>query len=630
MSDRMVQIQKRAYRPDIDGLRAVAVLAVMLYHSGNTPFTGGYIGVDVFFVISGFLISGLIVNDIQSNKFSLLTFYERRIRRIFPAYFTVAIAVGLAGSWLYDAKTFTELWYSIAAATVSMANILFYSQAGYFDGPSLLKPMLHTWSLSVEEQFYLFLPLIFFLIFKYSRRWLIPILIFLLLGSLGWSIYTVETSRDAAFYMAYLRAWELLVGGLIVLRPVRLKPWIQNLLAGIGLLVLGVCMLVYSDATLFPGLTAVAPVLGTALIINSGIHENTLVGKFLSLPPMVFIGKISYSLYLWHWPVLIMIRYYLISDMTRKYYLAWWVLTFVLSALSWKFIETPFRDKNFLPRPRIFNISAAIAVLILVSAFVIVQSEGLPIRIDLKTSLPPDVWNSQFMQWQECQNSNNVSDEDCRIGIKAEKQTFLVWGNSHAHAFAPGFNQAAINTKKSGIILWKGGCPPLLGLGEKVDTGCNEFNNDVMAIIKDNPDIQTVILAASWSPGVLSEANMKQTIEELRSSGKKIFIVLPFPDVNFNVSAAYFIASRTGRDANAIIAPTLKEFMNPKNKKIFELLRAGAANYEDVYVIDITDVFCDNERCKVIENNKPLYVDKGHLSSTGALLLTPKFEEIFR
>lgn len=605
------------------------MLAVMLYHAGVYPFTGGYLGVDVFFVISGFLITGLIVNDIQSNKFSLVTFYERRIRRIFPAYFTVAIAVGLAGSWLYDAKTFMALWNSLVASTLSVANLLFYSQAGYFDGPSLLKPMLHTWSLSVEEQFYLFLPLILFLIFKYARRWLFPILIFILLGSLGWSIYTVQVNRDAAFYMAYLRAWELLVGGLIVLHPVRLKQWIQDLLAAIGFLILGASMVVYSDATLFPGLTAIAPVLGTALIINSGIHGNTLVGKFLSISPMTFIGKISYSLYLWHWPLLVMAKYYLIVDLPLKYYLAWWVLTFALSVLSWRFVETPFRSKNFLPRPRIFVFAAAIASFILLSAFIVVQSNGLPIRIDMAKTLPPEVWNSQFSQWDNCQNPSDISKADCGLGIDTEKQTFLVWGNSHAHAFAPGFNQAALNAKQFGYILWRGGCPPLVGLEDSVDADCNKFNENVLAYIKSNPDIKTVILAASWNPGELSDHNIKETIEALLAQGKSIFIIAPFPEINYNVSAAYFIAGRTGRDANAIIAPTFKGFMNQKNKKIFEILRTVEANYKDVHLIDLTDVFCDNKTCKVIENNQPLYIDKGHLSTTGALLLTPKLEEIF-
>ena len=626
----MTETQKRTYRPDIDGLRAVAVLAVMLYHSGSTPFTGGYIGVDVFFVISGFLITGLIVHDIQAGRFSLATFYERRIRRIFPAFFTVAIAVGLAGAWLYDAKTFSDLWTSIAAATASLANLLFYSQAGYFDGPSLLKPMLHTWSLSVEEQFYLFLPLTLFFIFKYARRWLTPILIVLLLGSLGWSLYVVQVDRDAAFYMAWLRAWELLVGALVTLRPVRLRAWLQNLLAAAGLLAIVTTSLLYSDATLFPGLSAIAPVLGTALVINAGMDGATLIGRFLSLPPLVWIGKISYSLYLWHWPLLVMARYLMITPLPGRYILVWWAATFALSFLSWKFVETPFREKTFLPRPRIFYASAAIGLSILAGAWLVVGTQGLPARIDLQTSLPPEVWNAQFSQWNDCQTPQSIGQPGCRLGASSGTPSFLVWGNSHAHAFAPGFDRAAAQAGQTGMIVWQGGCPPLLGLGKSVDPSCDLFNESVMASIIAHPEFKTVILAASWLPGELTDENIRQTVEALTADGRQVFVISPFPEVGYNVSAAYFIAGRTGRDANALIAPATKDFLNAKNKRVFEILNALAAKNPSVHVIDIWDLFCDAKHCKVIENNLPLYVDEGHLSTAGALLLAPRLAQIFR
>ena len=626
----ITETPSRTYRPDIDGLRAVAVLAVMLYHSGNTPFSGGYVGVDVFFVISGFLITGLVVHDIQSGRFSLAVFYERRIRRIFPAFFTVAIAAGLAGAWLYDAKTFSDLWVSIAAATASVANLLFYSQAGYFDGPSLLKPLLHTWSLSVEEQFYLVLPLTLFFIYKYARRWLTPILSLLLLGSLGWSIYTVQVERDAAFYMAWLRAWELLAGALVSLRPVRLKPWLQNLLAAAGLLAILAASLLYTDATLFPGLSALAPVLGTVLIINCGMDGGSLVGKFLSLPPLVWIGKLSYSLYLWHWPLLVMARYVMITPLSGRAYLAWWALTFALSFLSWKFVETPFRAKSFLPRPRIFYFSAATGALILAGAGLVLATQGLPVRIDLNTSLPPEVWNTQFGQWNDCQSAQAIGQPGCGLGTSGASPSFLVWGNSHAHAFAPGFDQAAARTGQSGYITWQGGCPPLLGLGKGVAASCNLFNEGVMTAIRAHPEFKTVILAASWLPGELTDESLNQTVGALAAEGRQVYIISPFPEVAYNVSAVYFIAGRTGRDANALIAPLTKDFMNAKNKRVFEILDSLAAKNSSVHVIDIWDIFCGEKRCDVIVNNRPLYVDGGHLSTTGALLLAPRLGQIFR
>lgn len=210
------------YRPDIDGLRAIAVLAVVFFHAGWKVFEGGYVGVDVFFVISGFLITQLIMKDLEKGVFSIARFYERRIRRIFPAFFALAFFVVLAGARLYSQEDFLALTESVFAATLSWANLLFWSQAGYWDGPSLLKPMLHTWSLSVEEQFYVVYPLTLYVIARFWKNRITAILWGLLALSFGFNVYVLQYDPNSAFYLPYLRAWELLLGGLIAIRPVAL------------------------------------------------------------------------------------------------------------------------------------------------------------------------------------------------------------------------------------------------------------------------------------------------------------------------------------------------------------------------------------------------------------------------
>jgi peptidoglycan/LPS O-acetylase OafA/YrhL len=658
-------VDKRSYRPDIDGLRAIAVLAVLFYHAELKPFSGGYIGVDIFFVISGFLITGLIVKDIRSNQFSLVTFYERRIRRIFPAYFTVAVVVGLVGAWLYDANTFKALAESLIASTLSLANILFYSQAGYFDGPSHLKPLLHTWSLSVEEQFYLFLPLILFLIFKYARRWLTPILIALLLVSLTGSVFVMQTNSDAAFYLAHLRAWELLIGGLIALRPMRLKSWLQEFLAMLGLVVILVCMVLYSENTRFPGLAALAPVLGTALIINAGVSGKPLVGKILSSPIMVFIGKISYSLYLWHWPLLLFGKYIAITGMTLSAYLVWGVLTFALSILSWRFVETPFRSKQLLPQSRMFLVTGGIAAFILAAAVLVILFEGFPARFDKDSWKSAAAWNADDEKWIRCleyifgHEDGPIDSDVCKIGVPSAEPTVLLWGDSHGMALASGLDQSARHSGSTIQMMIRNACPPLVGIGRQDRMPeCYDHNNEVFNYIKTHPQIKTVILASRWSLNALGtrykneegvdvvlmdmttaetgqpntaifETGLVRTIEELTKLDRQVVLISPIPEVGYDVPSSFFVANRTGREVNAIIAPTREEFLI-RNRFILDLLNRLKKDYENIQLVDVTDVFCDQLRCNVTHGNEPLYKDDHHLSTAGSLMLAPALDAIFK
>ena len=294
------------YRADIDGLRALAVLPVLFFHFHIKLFSGGFVGVDIFFVISGYLITQIIFADLKRDRFSIVTFYERRIRRIFPALLTVLAVTTLVAFTVLLPAEVEDYGKSLMAATISFSNVYFWSESGYFDAPASLKPLLHTWSLGVEEQFYLLFPLLMAWLYRNHRRYLPHVLIVAALASFGAAVYVMQTNPSSAFYLPHLRAWELMIGAMLAIGmfPPLLKSWQRELAASVGFALIVFAVLTYTAATPFPGLNAVAPCVGAALILAAGQHGTTVVGRVLSLKPIVWVGLISYSLYLWHWPVM--------------------------------------------------------------------------------------------------------------------------------------------------------------------------------------------------------------------------------------------------------------------------------------------------------------------------------------
>ena len=373
------------YRADIDGLRGIAVLLVFAYHLGTARCRGGFVGVDVFFVISGYLIGSIILSEIANSKFSLASFYERRVRRIFPALFVVLCAsCWFAYRYLLpvESESFAK---SLLAATLSVSNIFFLHQSGYFDGPAAMKPLLHTWSLAVEEQFYIFLPLFLLAIRRFSPRiklWLVSSVASV---SFAVSVIGVFHNREAAFYLAHTRAWELLLGTLIAMDLVpRISALWRNIAAFSGLALIFSAGYFFTATTPFPGVAALLPCVGAALIIAAGRSGPSLAGQCLSFTPLVFVGMISYSLYLWHWPMIVFqgmggLLIQGVSPKTAK--LVVMGASFVLATLSWRFIEQPFRGRRFsVSRPAIFSLAATSGTILLALGSSILFTNGLPSR----------------------------------------------------------------------------------------------------------------------------------------------------------------------------------------------------------------------------------------------------------
>jgi peptidoglycan/LPS O-acetylase OafA/YrhL len=652
------------YRPDIDGLRAVAVLSVLFFHLGSGVFSGGYVGVDIFFVISGYLITTIIIREIGAGEFSVAGFYERRFRRILPALLTVTVVTLALGVVLLDPESLENLGKSAAATALFSSNILFYSQTGYFDTAAELKPLLHTWSLAVEEQYYIFFPLLLLLIARVdTRHYLRWILILGLLSFVG-SVLVTWSNSSAAFYLIPTRAWELFMGSLLALHllPTPDRQMLREAVATIGLVLIAYAIFFFNSETVFPGSAAFVPTLGSAMLIYAGTGGHSVVSRLLSRRSVVFIGLISYSLYLWHWPVIAFSRIYFITEIPGPVYPVMLITMLLLAILSWRFIETPFRKRAWLAerQPMLWG-SVAGSLAIVAAGLVLILSGGLPKRYTdaYAGNLREDpAWE----RWDECEDiakHAGGSDSLCKMGISGGDPRFALWGDSQAQSLAPGLDLQAREHGITGIIATKAACPPLLGI-ERPDrkSSCHEFNQRVLDIIANTPTIDTVILSSRWalaatgtrykgesgekvrladavSPenNTLSNAELfalglERSVGALQDLGKKVVIVSAIPEIGFDVPSAHFVTRITNRDLESLISPTIREYGDRNAQAIaqFEKLRDEAL----VEVVRPETYLCNRDYCRVTANGMPLYRDDDHLSVYGSEYVAPSFNEVLQ
>ncbi len=627
------------YRPDIDGLRALAVLAVLFYHAGFPAFSGGYVGVDVFFVISGYLITGIIWRELQAGQFSLARFYERRLRRIFPALYFVLTFVLLGALWLYPPQRLLGVVKSALATVGFASNLLFWSESGYFDAPSALKPLLHTWSLAVEEQFYLVFPWLLWLGWRYARRRFRLLYWGVLVGSFAWGWWTLGRDPSAAFYFFHLRAWELMLGGALALGYVpALKGRASRELAawlGLGLVLFSI--FTFREDSLFPGWRALLPVLGTALMMHSHQPQApTWLERGLSLRPLVWVGKISYSLYLWHWPLLLYAKTWLLRAMRPAETLAVLGLAGLLAAFSWRWVENPFRRKDFLTRRQVFQLGGAVMLVFAVWGGLLWQRTTAALAAD------PEPY---AMYHCDEENPNRLAGQGlgvCALGAVENQAVFALWGDSHAAALAPAASAAAEALGQGGVVLSESGCAPLVGI-ERPSLACGDHAQRVLRYLAEHPQIQTVYLTARWqgyqnvtlSDGLgelpaysdnlqLIEAGLRRSITALQEMGRRVVLVQPVPDQRYPVPEAYYVARRTGRDVNALIAPSAAVYAR-QNAAIRDLLARMAADYH-LSLLDPAEILCASGRC-LAADPEPLYYDANHLNFEGAARLTPLFRD---
>lgn len=632
-----------SYRPDIDGLRAVAVLSVLFFHLDIDLFKGGFVGVDIFFVISGFLITSILLKDIHAGRFSLAEFYERRARRILPALVIVcAVSVGIFGVALFP-DDYAELGKSIAAAMLSISNIYFWSIIDYFAATSD-KPMLHTWSLGVEEQFYIFFPLLLFGVsFLKDQKKQLLILVSIILTSLIFSAVAVSKFPSFAFYMLPSRFWELGIGALLAFKPtVHLTQKRLEILHISGFSALLASIFLFDDDMPFPGLAALLPCLGVAAIILNG-NAPTKIQTFLSKKPVVFIGLISYSLYLWHWPLIGFSRLYFGDAFTILNKVIVIAVTVLFAVLTWKFIETPFRNRAFLTRRCVFGLSLFAMIALTACGGIIAHYKGFPSPFTTRALEIATVGDEKNQQqaFNVCLDPTEEQKSFCSYGsAKAKGPTVLIWGDSHATALAPVISDLMKEYGRKATPMSQQSCPGLIGDYKIKGSGfaaCREFNEKVFAYLKAHPEIKTVIFAARWAPfakklyfeNEQTETSFYNALSHtaliLRSMGIQPLFIAATPETGFTVPSCLARREAFG-SALSPCTPTSRKAYEERQKETRPAFEKLAETYPVVFP---ADMLCNDKTCPVMMDGDVLYFDDDHVSAAGARKLLPLLKERF-
>lgn len=635
------------YRPEIDGLRSFAVIPVVLFHAGFTIFSGGVVGVDVFFVISGYLIARIIISEMRADRFSYLGFYERRIRRIMPAL-SIVVLVSLFASLLVSLPNHVE---QSAASGISalfgFSNIYFWTQSGYFAPSSEFQVLLHTWSLGVEEQFYLLLPPVLFLLFRFGLSLRLAITICLPLLFL-FGLWLSFNKPSVAFFLLPARAWELLVG--VALAAEIFPKWQSrtgnSVLALVGLLAIVASVFVINRYMFFPGWVALLPCLGTAAVIYSASGEN-LTGRLLSFAPLRFIGLISYSLYLWHWPVLVILRMYF-ADVHLDIPTAIFgiVLSFVLAALTWRFVENPFRSRSTMRFRTVVVSLGAISLVSISISVASISASGFPERLDVDARTFAAASSDIDPLRVRCREVTDLSDASCWFGAADTSPSFVLVGDSHAGAIRPGIEAWANAQGRAGAIFWKAGCPMVYG-ATKVpgasSADCDAFKQRSIDAILKNSDINLVILAGRWEvayTGVAPEVGgsfrtfwiddletertndtsqrvfrraLEKTAKTFVDNSQDVVFIGAVPEVGFDVPTMLALAAHNGKVEPIKKAPA-NELISAELDNLFEDI---SEELERVEYLSIRQEFC-RPNCSVLEDGIPLYSDDDHLSLSGA------------
>jgi peptidoglycan/LPS O-acetylase OafA/YrhL len=646
-----------AYRRDIDGLRAIAVIAVVLFHFGVPGFTGGFVGVDVFFVISGYLITSIIWNQRQAGRFSFVDFWARRARRILPALFVMIAAVLAVGWFLMAPKDYEELGRSVRYQVMFVSNILFMRQDGYFDVASDLKPLLHTWSLAVEEQFYIVFPLLLTLLSSRLKHWRLALFGVLLL-SFGLSVWAVAHHPEKAFFLLPMRAWELLAGAMLAVAPRshwRLTTTGAQVVSlfGFGLILLAV--FAYDKSTPFPGAAALLPTLGVVTLIWANGHRQTLVGGLLASRVLVGLGLISYSWYLWHWPVFVFASYASVEEPGLVDTAGLILLTLLLGYLSWRFVETPFRERRLLAGRRQILIAAGCGVVVLgLAGQALRWTDGLPSRLSdqaLQYAKGKE-WRPELMR---CLADDKTPDDKlfCHYGKLAPSSTkALVWGDSHATALIPVFDDGAQKHGVSVILASSPGCIPVEGLEH--DQRCARFNRRVEGALKPQA-VGDVVLVARWSlylygdvkgdlghvlrdtHGRYDRATAEQrladglqaTVRQLREGGHRVWLVKEAPLQQFSPPYRLTRLAMLHRPTDDVGLAVAEHFK--RQAFISQLFAQIAAANTGVSVVDPAPLLCDDAGlCRVERDGHSLYTDDNHLSEIGARFVAPVLEPLFK
>ena len=652
------------YRPEIDGLRTVAILPVILFHAGIAGIDGGFIGVDIFFVISGFLITTILIQDLEAGSYSIWTFYERRARRILPALFTVVL-VSLPFAWLWMfPEQLRDFGQSVVATAMFISNILFWKESGYFSSGAELKPLLHTWSLAIEEQYYIVFPVLLALAWRFGRRALFGLVLAIAVVSLGLAQIMSQSNPDFGFYLLPTRAWELMCGGLGAIWMLWRRPRPSRALSILGALCVLSAFVLFDAATPHPSVWTLLPVGGTALILVFA-RDGTLVARVLALRPLVAIGLISYSAYLWHQPLFAFARLRSINDPTPALMLPLAALSLILAALTWKFVEEPFRrhkgcPPRFLPRRApLLGASAAAIVAAVGIGGALHAIDGAPWRTPEVAMRYLSAAHDRNPTRDACQQNVNSGRDlrlppagTCTTGQGEAGHRAVIIGDSHADAFAYPVREALAAQGWEVTQLTTVSCGPVPGT-RKRPHDCADIYDTVLGYLEqeqfdlviagmrlqrmyassfDNGEggrekaafsevtyePEVLRLTGSHSRSDLAAAALRQGMADLLATGARVLVVHAIPEAGWNVPqltakrafllgdlAPHVTTARSAYDARAAQGNAVLDAI--EDPSLFHVRPA--------------DLFCNDTRCTAARDGKVYYADDDHLSLAGGALI---------
>jgi len=601
-------------------------MPVILFHAGLYRFfSGGFVGVDIFFVISGFLITGVILNDIHSSRFSIAQFYERRVRRIFPALFLTLFVTAAVAVVLLPPDVLVRFGRALVASTLFSSNVLFWREDGYFNETMWRNPILHTWSLSVEEQFYILYPLLLSLMRGASRQRLRVAIMGLLVVSLAFAAWGVVQAPTMAFYLMPSRAWELMLGALAAVEGLpRLRPRLLREVAAVaGLALIGWSVVTYSESTLFPGLAALVPCAGAALLIQSGMDASSIVNRLLAWRPVVFVGLISYPLYLWHWPILVFTREMLGEQLRHRDVALCIIASFILATATWKVLEQPIRRRTTLTSRRTLFAAAAACLVVTLGAGVGLAASGgfiwryPPAARRLLASTADG--GGVYFRADKCFITPEEPHFDAAVCLRLdpEKPNVLLLGDSHAAHLWYGLHQTypGVNILQATAA----GCRPVIGGSVQGKDICHPLVYSVLRDFLPAHRVDAVILSGGWWNDDTDLGDLPKTVAYIRRYTDHVIVVGPIN--GYDRPLPELLAN----DVRTSISDTDEHRVRPIEKldlRAGEISRASGAEYLSLYRL-----LCPRPSCvKYAAPGEPMQFDAFHLTPAGSIYVARRWK----
>lgn len=627
-----------AYRPDLDGLRAVAVWSVIVYHMGRDRLPGGYLGVDIFFVLSGFLITTILWRDTLQHRFSIVKFYDRRIRRIMPALIAVLVFTSVVTVFVLLPSDLIGYGKSLLASLGFIANVYFWRDTNYFAQAAETKPLLHLWSLGIEEQFYIIFPWLVAGLAKFRKSAAVPCILALVLVSLAADvILRLKGGASPAFFLLPTRMWELGIGGVLAVMPqqLRLQYGVREAMSAAGAILIGV-------GIIFPSLVpaavpvAVTATVGTTLILLAGNAERqAAVNRLLQTGPFVFFGLISYSLYLWHWPTIVLGQYYLVRDFTLPESCAAIVFMVGAAYVSWRYIERPFRMKS-MPIQKVRWAAGAGVAALACAGLVLIRANGLPWRLNPQAARINEAVDTNY----RCPVTDYLlfgASRACLLNLPSRKSKdadVVLLGNSHAQMYAPLIREIVVQRHLHGLLVPLNSCLPTVAANTTL--ACITAARTNLEAISRLKRAKTVILAMTWSYDTLTTADgnnvsnagskvliaaINDLIERLKKKGKSVVLVGPIAEPEWDVASITSRELAFGRPLTHPLFRSASAFFGR-----FGSLLAYYSSRADIKFVRPDLVQCRQGRCEFIVDGECLFADSNHISQHALYRFRTVFE----